>query len=888
MSDMTKDDRPKSRRRDTLSALRSDVEKLADRLDTADMATRRGVQALEVALHALQKRVGSSPADAQALQSQIQALSDKLNKRMQATRIALATDLQSVIDNPNIETLKSALMIAETRLSENEKTHAEALARINHHLARLARDIDARIDHEIKTREVQNLDLSNRLDRVEANIGPTSLELSEKIEALENDNAAAITKLGDKVVDLSMKLNAQSNNNQQVTQDKIIEIAAATQDEFKIYKDRIDEKIEGLKIAHRNQDATFEQSLLAIKARLETLEYGIVSANPSHSGSHNAHTAPASFLPPVQPIQDAFSPQVPNTAELSPHNITHGHAPSGNTPSTLDNLHQDGSYAGEITNTPHLTDPNTANETANSEPNIKPGSELGEDEGAANIAAPSGPIEFDPAKHMPTPSASTAPANAPMAPAYPHEHLSAHEYQAATPQWAPPAPEQSGLTHPQTLAQTQAHLEAQGTGQQTLGSIPSDLALPEAIRDDELPYANPAYGETDAVQPNHDRFSEPHPAALSAGETDRPGDFGKSGRKAGFKFPLSKQNMRLAAMVTILGTVSFFALRSFISDPSPDTIKAAHSNSAEFNGDQPEGPNALSAIAPTVGEYEDNKIAAANLDVETISALELTANGGDALAQYQLGLSYLQSDKTEEGINLIRQAASQNQPAAQYRLAKLYERGQGVTKNLNLARELTERAALNGNRIAMHDLAIYYAEAKGGVEKDLNTAAKWFEKAAERNVVDSQFNLAVLYEQGAGVPLNPTNAYVWYAIAAKQGDAYAKENAARLSQVMNESDRNLADERVRAFKPIRIDNLANGIFTEADSVTKTTSNTQQDPVKHAQILLTKLGYDTGQSSNASDDKIRQAIIAFERSNGLQTTGRLNEGLIEKLELAVGV
>ena len=73
----------------------------------------------------------------------------------------------------------------------------------------------------------------------------------------------------------------------------------------------------------------------------------------------------------------------------------------------------------------------------------------------------------------------------------------------------------------------------------------------------------------------------------------------------------------------------------------------------------------------------------------------------------------------------------------------------------------------------MHDLALYYAEGRGGVEAELPTAAKWFEKAAERGVVDSQFNLGVLFESGQGLPKNLTDAYVWYAIAAQQGDQFA-------------------------------------------------------------------------------------------------------------------
>ena len=102
---------------------------------------------------------------------------------------------------------------------------------------------------------------------------------------------------------------------------------------------------------------------------------------------------------------------------------------------------------------------------------------------------------------------------------------------------------------------------------------------------------------------------------------------------------------------------------------------------------------------------------------------------------------------------------------AQYRLGTLYERGQGVPANAAKAAHWYEMAANQGNRKAMHNLAVSDASGTAG-KKNMPEAARWFAKAAALGLADSQFNLAVLYERGDGVPQSLLDAYKWYSIAA--------------------------------------------------------------------------------------------------------------------------
>ena len=90
--------------------------------------------------------------------------------------------------------------------------------------------------------------------------------------------------------------------------------------------------------------------------------------------------------------------------------------------------------------------------------------------------------------------------------------------------------------------------------------------------------------------------------------------------------------------------------------------------------------NAPNLVNP-IGNYADNK--PSSVTGEAAKTLNSAAAAGDAVAQFQLGLSYLEQGRTSEGVSLIRQSANQNQPAAQYRLAKLYEVGEGVEQDAN-------------------------------------------------------------------------------------------------------------------------------------------------------------------------------------------------------------
>ena len=379
------------------------------------------------------------------------------------------------------------------------------------------------------------------------------------------------------------------------------------------------------------------------------------------------------------------------------------------------------------------------------------------------------------------------------------------------------------------------------------------------------PYSDPAYAEHDDTLADVRIGGEP---------------------VKGFKPPkLSGRNLRVAALATGVAVIGLVAAKGMLGqNDGIKTPQIAQKNTATASINTPQ--NTAPVVVEPIGNYEDNKIT--KVTGEAANTLNAAASAGDSVAQFQLGLSYLEQGRTNEGVDLIRKSANQNQPAAQYRLAKLYEVGEGVAQDASLARQLTERAARNGNRIAMHDLALYYAEGRGGITAELPTAANWFKKAAERGVVDSQFNLGVLYESGQGLPKSMTDAFVWYSIAAAQGDQFAKKRIDILSDSMTPANLTAAQTRIEKFKPVKIDETANGIFRNvAWAKPEGSSKEKVTQVKEVQSLLTELGYDIGGADGSMGPRTRAAIISFEQANGLPETGRVNTALLERLELAAG-
>lgn len=255
--------------------------------------------------------------------------------------------------------------------------------------------------------------------------------------------------------------------------------------------------------------------------------------------------------------------------------------------------------------------------------------------------------------------------------------------------------------------------------------------------------------------------------------------------------------------------------------------------------------------------------------VLTPSASEApAAAASDLAADYAAAIRDTES-RQPGGLARLKAIAEDGYAPAQSYLGKLYETGQyGVSKNAVEARRWIERAAEGGDASAMQSLALYYFQGDGGPQ-DFAAAAGLFRKAAERGLVDSQYNLGLIYQSGSGVERDLAEAYKWFSIAAANGDDQASVNAADLQGQLTPAALAAGDQAVAAFKPLT-DGLAQTAAPPAPAVAA------------AQRILGRLGYYTGPVNGASSRDLKLALLAYQRDQGLATTGALDAKTIAKL------
>lgn len=200
------------------------------------------------------------------------------------------------------------------------------------------------------------------------------------------------------------------------------------------------------------------------------------------------------------------------------------------------------------------------------------------------------------------------------------------------------------------------------------------------------------------------------------------------------------------------------------------------------------------------------------------SQLEKLAQGGNAEAQYQLGMMCVENTSISEqnpGVKWLTKAAEQghffarcelaqkfrdkanrwskdavklfgelearkeNDTVAMYYLGLFYGSGTGTERNPAKAFDYFGKAATNGLSIAQYVFGFCYFDGYG-VAKNPEKAVEWFGKAAAQGNAGSQNILGGCYENGFGVAKDPAKAVEWYRKAAAQGHKDAQDALRRL------------------------------------------------------------------------------------------------------------
>lgn len=818
----------KKSERDTLSKLRGYVEDLELRLNRANSLTRQSVTALKNSFENLNARASSGNQRTEQMASHIDTLSVQLNDVLVQTRQDVAHDLQVIMDDPRIEVIRTALNKANQRLTKTEAELGKAIGAVNEQIANLATAIDDRIAREVRARQ--------RSQQI----------LETKLADIETNSAKAIKLIGAKVMTLTDDLRSDFED---VVDNKTDE-HTKTIDRL---KSEVSRRIEIIEDDQRNALPSLERRMVTLATRLEVLEDSAAKAASTAKGEVDAFTPPPA--PEPQTTRRSAPPAPLTLVEPMPNPYE------------------------------------TAQPTARGEAKAF-------DEGAAAIALDE-PLVLE---NTPEPTQQPLPPSTQKFTPTPFDPK----------QFVPLAPPENTQSHtapPHTPNGTE-EFSHQGY---VLHDYDSHSTDPNGIPDHIQPGAETLGFEPQAganAMPPFDggqsQFAEP--LAQSMAEA-RPGTPVNQKRRTKFRkkprgtknpaldLPAEKPSLRgpltVGALMVGVALTGLFAAKTVLpmlgdKDKPAEQHVAAGAQSPSVA----EAPQSVETVEP-VGDYSASRTAP-KFEGSSAAGNKLTlasaAEGGNKAAQFQQGLVFLEAGENEKAVRMLRLAAKQGQPAAQYRLGKMYESGLGVKANLTEARKWIAKAADGGNRIAMHDLGHYLATGADGSPPDINKAVSWFQQAADRGVLDSQFNLGVLYHQGSGLPQSFLNAYVWYSIAAAQGDTVASQRREIVGAQLSSPQLNSARKRIDAFKPMRLNEEANGIFkdlpwTEPERSGDTAAI--QPSIKSAQSILAELGYDIGTPDGELGPRTRNAIIRFERANGLPETGRVDASLMDRLKLASG-
>lgn len=279
--------------------------------------------------------------------------------------------------------------------------------------------------------------------------------------------------------------------------------------------------------------------------------------------------------------------------------------------------------------------------------------------------------------------------------------------------------------------------------------------------------------------------------------------------------------------------------------------------------------------------------APAPLDAGPI-ALREAADAGDAKAVFEIGSRYADGRGGEADMataaRWYERAAELGFAPAQYRIGNFLEKGIGVERDIPQAKTWYQLAANQGNASAMHNLAVLFAMGTDGAP-DNDSAARWFLNAAELGVKDSQFNLGILAAKGLGVPQSLEDSYKWFAIAAKAGDKDAAAKRDEVANALRPDQLSKARAAAELWKPRPLIEDANTVeIPEAwrESAGTTASIDLKQAVRTMQTLLNKHGYDAGAADGVMGQRTRNAIVAFQKDNGMEPTGDIDEPLVRAL------
>lgn len=177
--------------------------------------------------------------------------------------------------------------------------------------------------------------------------------------------------------------------------------------------------------------------------------------------------------------------------------------------------------------------------------------------------------------------------------------------------------------------------------------------------------------------------------------------------------------------------------------------------------------------------------------ITAVHLLSSAASLGNLTALNRLGHMYLDGmgmprDRVE-AVRLFKQGAGKDDPWCELSLGELYRDEahiNGKQAKYTQAMALLKRSAEQGNGRAAYELAWFYMSGTA-VPQDYGIALPLVVESANQDIPPAQATLGHLLENGLGVKVNLVKAYVWYRVAAHNGDQFGLKEANRLQSSLS-------------------------------------------------------------------------------------------------------
>ncbi len=137
--------------------------------------------------------------------------------------------------------------------------------------------------------------------------------------------------------------------------------------------------------------------------------------------------------------------------------------------------------------------------------------------------------------------------------------------------------------------------------------------------------------------------------------------------------------------------------------------------------------------------------------ITALPPLRKAADAGHASAQALLAEILQQADSGPEAIAYFRKAAVQGNADGQFGLGSMLAAGEGEDKNLGEALKWITKAAEQGHKLAINELALAYITGQLGVTEKQQQSAdalRWINIAAENGYITAMEKLASAYRNG--------------------------------------------------------------------------------------------------------------------------------------------